>query len=87
MNHLRQTPPSELAGQKVEAVVDYASGVKDLPPANVLEFCLANGAKAMVRPSGTEPKMKVYLFARGRDRVQAQAFLSQMRAELERFLQ
>ena len=41
-----------------------ADGIGDLPAANVVEFCLEGGNKVIVRPSGTEPKIKVYLFAK-----------------------
>ena len=86
MRDLRAQPPREIGGLAVEKMVDYAPGVADLPKANVLEFCLEGGAKAMVRPSGTEPKIKVYLFANGRDRVSAQKILDQTRQGLECYL-
>ncbi len=63
MKSLRSTPPREIGGLAVEAVVDYSAGVAGLPRADVLEFQLAGGAKLMVRPSGTEPKIKAYLSA------------------------
>ena len=73
---LRENPPAEIAGSKVEAVVDYATGVNGLPTANVLEFDLEGGNKAIVRPSGTEPKIKLYIFAKGSDAVAADAALA-----------
>ena len=63
MKQLRQTPPTAIGGMAVENVVDYNTAGTGLPKANVLEFRLAGGAKLMVRPSGTEPKIKVYLSA------------------------
>ena len=63
MKQLRQTPPTAIGGMTVESVVDYNTAGTGLPKANVLEFRLAGGAKLMVRPSGTEPKIKVYLSA------------------------
>ena len=63
MKQLRQTPPTAIGGIAVESVVDYNAEGTGLPKANVLEFRLAGGAKLMVRPSGTEPKIKVYLSA------------------------
>ena len=63
MKQLRQTPPTAIGGMAVESVVDYNAAGTGLPKANVLEFRLAGGAKLMVRPSGTEPKIKVYLSA------------------------
>ena len=62
---LRSQAPSEIAGLAVERVKDYQSGIDGLPSANVIEFELAGGHKAIVRPSGTEPKVKVYVFACG----------------------
>ena len=63
MEHLRSNPPKMLDGKTVETVVDYQTGVNGLPNSNVLEF-QTNSAKVLVRPSGTEPKVKVYLSAR-----------------------
>ena len=63
MKQLRQTPPTAIGGMTVESMVDYNTAGTGLPKANVLEFRLAGGAKLMVRPSGTEPKIKVYLSA------------------------
>ncbi len=65
MAGLRENPP-ELAGSKIEAVVDYNTCVNGLPRADVIEFDLEGGNKAIVRPSGTEPKIKLYIFARAR---------------------
>ena len=63
MASLRAEPPAEIAGLAVEKTVDYAAGDTGLPAADVLEFRLAGGAKLMIRPSGTEPKIKLYLSA------------------------
>lgn len=52
----------------VEAVVDYEGGVNGLPSANVVEFDVEGGNKVIVRPSGTEPKIKLYVFAKDADR-------------------
>jgi len=85
---LRIEPPVEVAGLAVEGVVDYLDGAampiaggrgdaagQVLPCADVLEFALAGGNKLLVRPSGTEPKIKAYLFARGETREEADAVL------------
>ena len=63
MKTLRADPPKEIAGYAVERVADYDTDGTGLPRANVLEYHLAGGHKLMVRPSGTEPKIKVYLSA------------------------
>ena len=63
MARLREELPFVMAGYCVEKIVDYQNPATGLPKANVLEYRLENGAKLMVRPSGTEPKIKVYLSA------------------------
>lgn len=73
MVDLRKNPPASIAGSKVTGVVDYGEGVNGLPKANVLEFDLEGGDKAIVRPSGTEPKIKLYIFAKGDDATSADA--------------
>lgn len=75
MAGLRAQPPAQVAGCDVAEVVDYAEGVGDLPKANVVEFRLAGGGKLIVRPSGTEPKIKAYLFAKAPDQTGADAML------------
>lgn len=76
MKALRAEAPSEIAGAKVEAVVDYANCVNGLPKADVIEFDLEGGNKAIVRPSGTEPKIKLYIFAKGEDAAAADALIA-----------
>ena len=80
MAKLREQAPSELAGCAVEAVVDYEGGVNGLPSANVVEFDVEGGNKVIVRPSGTEPKIKLYVFAKDADRAAADALLDALEA-------
>lgn len=61
MARLRATPPTSLGGLAVEQVDDLTVGGPDLPPTEGLRFRLAEGARVVVRPSGTEPKLKCYL--------------------------
>jgi phosphomannomutase len=61
MERLRATPPTELGGLAVQRVDDLALGSADLPPTDGLRFHLADGARVVIRPSGTEPKLKCYL--------------------------
>ena len=75
MAGLRAQPPAQVAGRDVAEVVDYAAGVGDVPKATVVEFRLAGGGKLIVRPSGTEPKIKAYLFAKAPDQTGADAML------------
>ena len=73
MTTLRQNPPAEIAGSKVVGRSDYLESVSygdkegtiDLPKSNVLEYRMENGCKLIVRPSGTEPKIKIYLSGKG----------------------
>lgn len=57
---LRATPPAVIGGLEVLAADDLAAG-GDLPPTDALQYHLAGSARVIVRPSGTEPKLKVYL--------------------------
>ncbi|MDN3357093.1 phospho-sugar mutase [Actinomadura sp. DC4] len=61
MVRLREAPPSSLAGRTVTEVDDLASGLDGLPPADVIRLRLSGGGRVIVRPSGTEPKLKCYL--------------------------
>ncbi|MGZ4438548.1 MAG: phospho-sugar mutase [Nocardioidaceae bacterium] len=61
MARLRSQPPASLGGLAVERVEDLAEGTAELPPSDGLRYRLAEGARVIVRPSGTEPKIKCYL--------------------------
>ncbi|HEX4190658.1 MAG TPA: phospho-sugar mutase [Marmoricola sp.] len=61
MARLRTAPPDSLGGLAVERVEDLAEGSASLPPTDGLRFTLADRARVIVRPSGTEPKVKCYL--------------------------
>ncbi len=63
MERLRSTPPTTLGGLRVDGVDDLAEGGGGLPPTEGLRLRLAEGARVVVRPSGTEPKLKCYLEA------------------------
>ena len=75
MAGLRANAPTAIGGYPVETAVDYniEGGYNGLPRADVLEYRLAGGHKFMVRPSGTEPKIKVYLSAVGASEADADA--------------
>ena len=60
MRHIRDTPPSSVGGVDVHQVVDLLSE-GDLPPTDGIVFQLAGRTRIIVRPSGTEPKVKAYL--------------------------
>ena len=61
MQRLRSTPPATLGGLEVLRIEDLTEGVGDLPPTDGLRYRLAERARVIVRPSGTEPKIKCYL--------------------------
>ncbi|MCR4771783.1 MAG: phospho-sugar mutase [Oscillospiraceae bacterium] len=63
MRDLRNVPPSDIAGLPVSCVKDYMLPQGELPRSDVLEFGLGESGKTVIRPSGTEPKLKLYLFA------------------------
>lgn len=64
---LRASPPTVIAGRAVVAADDFAAGVAGFPPADILRYALDDGSRIIVRPSGTEPKLKVYLDAAARE--------------------
>ena len=87
MAKLRAGAPAEIAGYKVAGVTDYETEGTGLPKADVLEYRLENGAKLMVRPSGTEPKIKVYLSAVAGSEAAADAINEQMGAAADLWMQ
>ena len=87
MQKLRDNPPTELAGHKVVKVTDYKKPEETgLPAANVLIYALENGATVVVRPSGTEPKIKTYFTTLGKDLAEAQAQKDALAAAIEPIL-
>ncbi|MCR4797397.1 MAG: phospho-sugar mutase [Lachnospiraceae bacterium] len=73
MEGLRQNPPADFGGSKVRTVTDYNdSAATGLPKANVLIYQLEGNATVVVRPSGTEPKIKTYFTTTGKDLSDAQ---------------
>ena len=74
MHALRQVPPKEIAGYAVTQVTDYEKPEQPgLPAANVLVYALEGGATVVIRPSGTEPKIKAYYTTLGKNLEEAQA--------------
>ena len=72
MENLRKNPPAEFAGRKVVKATDFAKPEETgLPKANVLIYALEDGASVIVRPSGTEPKIKTYFTTLGKDLAEA----------------
>ena len=74
MEGLRTNPPKDFAGQAVVKAIDYQKPEETgLPKSNVLEYKLEDGSTVIVRPSGTEPKVKTYFTTTGKDLAEAQA--------------
>ena len=73
MAALRARHPSSVGDVTVDRVDDLLAGFGDLPPGDVLRLWLADGSRVIVRPSGTEPKLKLYLDVRGESRDDAAA--------------
>jgi phosphoglucomutase len=99
MDGLRANPPAQIAGYAVEGMTDYATGAQmprvsglqkeaaqELPEANVLEFRLEGDNKVIFRPSGTEPKVKAYLFSKGATRKESEAVRAKLQAASEKIL-
>jgi phosphomannomutase len=73
MAALRERHPESIGGLGVERVEDLLAGVDELPPGDVLRLWMTDGSRVIVRPSGTEPKLKVYLDVRGESADDAKA--------------
>ena len=87
MAGLREQPPVEIGGYKVVKVTDYTKTEETgLPSANVLVYGLEGGATVIVRPSGTEPKIKTYFTTLGKDLAEAQAQKDVLAAALKPIL-
>ena len=95
MDDFRQNSPAEAAGLRVVSVEDYqaqekrfADGrrelVQGLPKSNVLKFWLEGGCSFVVRPSGTEPKLKIYLSVSGDGREHVRALENRLAEELRK---
>lgn len=79
MNRLRVSPPESFGGSAVETAADLAEGSEQLPPTDGLLYLTRDGSRVIIRPSGTEPKLKCYLeVIRG---VESAAGLPQARQE------
>jgi phosphomannomutase len=61
MAELRANPPKTVGTRNVESITDYLTDDTGLPPSDILRLDLAGGGRVMLRPSGTEPKLKVYV--------------------------
>ncbi|MDL9980275.1 phospho-sugar mutase [Microbacterium candidum] len=86
MAGLRERRPSSVGDIEVEQFDDLAEGSGDLPPGDVVRLFLAGGSRVVVRPSGTEPKLKAYLDVRGDTAEDARERLATLRADVAALL-
>ena len=99
MTDLREKPLTEIGGFKVVGMTDFGKGAEmprvsglqkepaqELPAANVIEYRLEDDNKVIFRPSGTEPKVKAYLFAKGATRADAEAVRAKLQEAAEKAL-
>ena len=83
---LRSTPPQEIAGRTVESIDDLAAPTDGLPPTDGLRLWLSGGVRIIIRPSGTEAKLKCYIEVITADQLSAEKELNALRAPLKAFL-
>ncbi len=98
MDGLRTNPPQVIAGLPVMSILDYADGApmtkingnpdehQILPDANVISFDLGDGVRIIIRPSGTEPKIKAYVFSKANTRDQAERLLLELSSAAQKLL-
>ncbi len=96
MSDLRKNPPKSIGGLAVEAVADYEASAKTytdgkteeitLPKSNVITFSLQDSASVVIRPSGTEPKIKVYYTTKGAEKADAVALQQKLSADFTKIL-
>lgn len=98
MGGLRADTPRQIGGLAIAESIDYAQGApmpvvnpsdepQRLPEADVLEFRLADGSRVLFRPSGTEPKAKAYVFAKGSGRSESETKLAALVADAKSILE
>ncbi|MDP4120029.1 MAG: phospho-sugar mutase [Bacillota bacterium] len=97
MTELRENPPKAIANIKVVALADYLKSQElnvltgetekiDLPSSNVIAFSLEDGGSAIVRPSGTEPKIKLYITSVGKEKSDAEEKANLIASNMEKFI-
>jgi phosphoglucomutase len=80
MDSLRSDPPTVIGNDKVIGRTDYKNDDTGLIKSNVLEFRMESGAKVIARPSGTEPKLKLYLSVKGKDEADSIQAMADLRS-------
>ena len=82
MKNFRADVPTDFADKKVEKVLDYLPGIDGLPKSDVLKYLLSDHCSVVVRPSGTEPKLKLYISISAENQAAAEACEAAIAAEL-----
>lgn len=82
MTYVRNNLPESVAGVPVEKIIDYTNGYEDIPAQNALRFFLEGGSWFAIRPSGTEPKIKFYFYAKADSREAALALNKAIKDEV-----
>jgi phosphomannomutase len=83
---LRKNPPAEIAGRVVDSIDDLAAPKDGLPPTDGLRIWLSGGVRIIVRPSGTEAKMKCYIEVITKNAEESAELLNELREPLKKFL-
>jgi phosphomannomutase len=86
MGNLRSNSPTDIAGHIVTSIDDLSKPIDDLPPTDGLRIWLDGTIRIIIRPSGTEAKMKCYIEVIEKDSERAQLVLAQLRAPLKELL-
>lgn len=84
LDFLRANPPKKLGDYEVIQIKDYLSGIEGLPSSNVLSLYV-NSAKVLVRPSGTEPKLKIYVLAKAQTPAKLKAYTNELLTAIMKF--
>lgn len=76
----------DFGGKKVVQLLDYSIGLNGLPKSNVLKFILEDNCSLVVRPSGTEPKLKIYISVSANDKISAEKVETEISHSTEKYL-
>ena len=83
MKYFRENPKESIAGYKVNTIEDYTNGLRGLPKSDVLKYLMEGYNMAVLRPSGTEPKLKLYIGVSASDAAEAKAIADKIKADFE----